>query len=208
MTTFSPLTELYNDYLRDERKSVGFGSSYNKKGRDFSFRSNERLPFGQRGRGKMKYDRHIHSQRILVHSSSRESSRTSASQHGVYDCYSRMLDLVEEHGPSTENRFTQEVRATETCSGRVVDDTALLARTLPAAEDMDKEPARADTQIKDVTEGRQKVQDTDEPLEEGELVDEDSIQASNKYKCNDKRVVWPQKYPSLGNYSRYLVQIS
>lgn len=197
MKTFSPLTELYNDYLRDERK---FGPSYSKRVRDFSFRSNERLPFGQRGRGKMKYDRHIHSKRT-----SRESSRTSASPRGVSDSHSRMLDLVKERGPSTEKRFTQEVRATETRVGRGLDDTALLARRLSAAEDMDKVPARAETQIKDVTEGRQKVQDTLEPLEEGELVDDDSLQAPNKYKCNDKRVLWPQKYPSSGNYSKHLI---
>lgn len=148
----------------------------------------------------MKYDRHIHSKRT-----SRESSRTSASPRGVSDSHSRMLDLVKERGPSTEKRFTQEVRATETRVGRGLDDTALLARRLSAAEDMDKVPARAETQIKDVTEGRQKVQDTLELLEEGELVDDDSLQAPNKYKCNDKRVLWPQKYPSSGNYSKHLI---
>jgi hypothetical protein len=208
MTTFSPLSKLYNDFLRDERKAVGFISSYSKRGRDFSFRSNEQLPCRQRGREKMKYDRHIRSQSILVRYSSRESSHTSASSCGVSDSHSRVLSLIREHGPSTEKRFTQEERVSETCSRRVLNDTVVLARTLPAAEDMDKELATADTQSKDVAEGRQRVQDTDEPLEEGELVDEDSIQATNEYKCNDKWVVWSQKYPSSGNYSRYLIQIS
>lgn len=198
MTTFSPLTELYNDYLRDERKSVGFVSRYNKRGQNFSFRHNERLPFGQRGSWK-KYDRNIHLQRILVHSS-RESIRTS-SPHGVSDSHSRMMDLVKEYEHSTEKRLIQEVRATETCSRRVLDDVALLARTHLAAEDVDKVPARVDTQIKGVTEGRQKVQDTDESLEEGELVDEDSIQEVNEYRHNDKLIVWPHKYPSSGNCS-------
>jgi hypothetical protein len=209
MSTFSPLDRLYSEYLKAERKCVRPASHCRKRNQDFCFRSNERLSLGQGGRGKAKYhDRHIHSQRVFVHSSCRKSSHTLASSHGVSDSHGRILDPVKEHGPSTDKRSTQEVKATETYTRKVSDDTALLAGTVSGAEDVGKEPATIDTQIKNVTEGRQNFQDTDEPLEEGELVDDDSMPALNEYKCNNKPAVWLQQYPSPGNCSQYLVQVS
>jgi hypothetical protein len=215
VSTFSPLNQLYSDYLRDERESVRFASHCNKGDRCFNFRSSEKLSFGQRGRGKAKYhDRHIHSKRAFVHSSCRESSHTSStsssSSYGIYDSHSRMLKHFKELRPSANTRSTQEGRPIETCSRRLSSDTALLVGMLPAAKakDAEKERATAYTQIKDAVDGRQKMQDTDESLEEGELVDEDSMQGLNKYECNDKLAVWLQKYSASGNFTRYLVQIA
>jgi hypothetical protein len=208
MSTFSPLNQLYGEYLRDERESARFTSHCNKEYWGFNFRSRGELPFGQRGRRKAEYhDRHIHSERTLAHSSSRESSHTSSSSssHGIPDSHSRMLKHFKEHRYSAYKRSTQEGRPIEMCSRRLSGDTASLLGTFSPAGDAEKELATSYTQIKDAVVGRQEMQDTDESLEEGELVDEDSMQGLNKYKCN---VVRLQKYPSSGNFVRYLVQIA
>jgi hypothetical protein len=210
MSTFSPLNQLYSEYLKDEKESARFTPHCNKGGWGFSFRNREGLPFGQRGRRIAEYhDRHIRSKRTLLHSSSRESSHTSSasssSSHGIPDSHSRMQKHLKERRYSANKRSTQEGRRPiETYLSRLSGDTASLLGTLSAAKDMEKELAASYTQIKDAVGGRQKMQDSDESLEEGELVDEDSMQGLNKYKCN---VVRLQKYPS-GNFVRYLVQIA
>jgi hypothetical protein len=179
-STFSPLNELYNEYLKDERECMSFVSQCNRRDQYFNFRSHQRLPFGHRGRGRARYyDRHVHSQRVLVHSSSRESrcmssSSSSSSPHGRHD-----------------KRSTQEVKATELGSAKVSGDTALLTGALTA-----------------VKHGTRKVLDNDESLEEGELLDEDSIQELDTGRCNDKVTVGLQKYSSSGNGSKYSVQLS
>jgi hypothetical protein len=218
MSTFSPLNQLYSEYLRDERESARFTSHSNKGDCNFNFRSREELPFGQRGRRKPKYhDRHIHSERTLVHSSSRESSHpsstsssssSSSSSHGISDSYRRMLKHFEEHRPSANKMSSQEGRPIEMCSRRLSGDTASLLGMHSVAKDVEKELATSYTQIKDAVDGRQEMQDTDESLEEGEVVDEDSMQELNKYKFNDKLIGRLQKYPSSGNFIRYLVQIA
>jgi peroxiredoxin len=213
MSMFSPLNQLYSEYLRDEMESARFASHSNKGDYNFNFRSREELPFGQRGRRKAKYhDRHIHSKRSLVHSSSREyshpSSTSSSSSRGISDSYSRMLKHFKEHRPSANKRSLQEGRPIETCSTRLSGDTASLRGVCSGAKDVEKELATSYTQIKDAVDGRRELQDTDESLEEGEVVDEDSMQGLNKYKCNDKLIVQLQNYPSSGNFIRYLVQIA
>jgi hypothetical protein len=194
-STFSPLNELYNEYLKDERESVGFVSHCNKRGQYFNFRSRERLPFGHRGRGNTRYyDRHIHSQRVLVHSSSRgsrcTSSSSSSSSHGRHD-----------------RRSVQDVRATEMDSTKVSGGTALLIGAPTAVEDMEQQPLTVDTQIKGVKHGRQKVLADDESPEEGELLDEDSLPEYDEDRCDDKHVVWLQKHTSSGNGRIYSVQV-
>lgn len=192
-STFSPLNELYNEYLKDERESVRFVSHYNKRDQYFNFRSHERLPFGHRGRGRTRYyDRHIHSQRVLVHSSSRESrctSSSSSSSHGRHD-----------------RRSVQDVRDTEMDSPKVTGGTALLIGAPAAVEDMEQQPVTVDTQTKGVMHGRQKVLADDESPEEGELLDEDSLPEYDD-RCDDKHVEWLQKHPSSGNGRIYSVQV-
>lgn len=211
MSTFSPLNQLYSEYLRDERESARFASHSNKGDFNFNFRSREEFPFGQRGRRIAKYhDRHVHSNRTLAHSSSRESSHPSStsSSHGISDSYSRMLKHFKDHRPSANKRSTQEGRPIEMCSRRFSGDTSSLLGMRSAAKDAEKELATSYTKIEDATDGRREMQDTDESLEEGEVVDEDSMQGHNRYKCNDKLIVRLQKYPSSGNFIRYLVQIA
>jgi hypothetical protein len=94
------------------------------------------------------------------------------------------------------------------CSRRFSGDTSSLLGMRSAAKDAEKELATSYTKIEDATDGRREMQDTDESLEEGEVVDEDSMQGHNRYKCNDKLIVRLQKYPSSGNFIRYLVQIA
>jgi hypothetical protein len=190
-STFSPLNELYNEYLKDERESVRFVSHCNKRDQYFNFRSHERLPFGHRGRGRTRYyDRHIHSQRVLVHSSPRESRCTSSSSHGHHD-----------------RRSVQDVRATEMDSTKVTGGTALLIVAPTAVEDMEQQRLTVDTQVKGVMHGRQKVLADDESPEEGELLDEDSLPEYDKDRCDDKHVMWLQEHPSSGNCRIYSVQV-
>ncbi|XP_023715408.1 uncharacterized protein LOC111868708 isoform X3 [Cryptotermes secundus] len=193
MSTFSPLNKLYNEYLGNERESARFTSHSNKGDWNFNFRSREKLPFGQRGRRYANYhNRHLHSKRTFVHSSSRESIHPApTSSHGISDSYSRMLTHFKQHRPSANKRSTQEGRPIETCSRRLSDDTTLLLGMHSAAKDTGKELATSYIQIEDAMDGRQEMQDTDESLEEGEVVDEDSVHGLNKYKCYDK-----PKYPS------------
>lgn len=134
------------------------------------------------------HDRHMRSSRESSHTSS-----ASSSSHGIPDSHSRMPKHFKEHRHSANKRSTQEGRPIETCSRRLSGDTASLLGTFSAAKDLKKELATSYTQIKDAVGGRQEMQDSDESLEEGELVDEDSMQGLNKYKCN---VVRLQKYPS------------
>ena len=184
-STFSPLSELYNEYLKDGRESTRFVSHCNKRGQYFNFRSHERLPFGHRGRGRTRYyDRHIHSQRVLDHSSSRESRCTStSSSHGRND-----------------RRSVQDVRATEMDSMKVSGGTALLIGAPTAVGDVEQQPVTVDTQIKGVVHGRQKVLAHDESPEEGELLDEDSLPEYDEDR-------WLQKHPSSGNGRIYSVQV-
>lgn len=190
-STFSPLNELYNEYLKDERESMRFVSHCNKRDQYFNFRSHERLPFGHRGRGRTRYyDRHIHSQRVLVHSSSRESRCTSSSSsHGRHD-----------------RRSVQDVRATEMDSTKVTGGTALLIGAPTVVEDMEQQPVTVDTQIEGVMHGTQKVLADDESPEEGELLDEDSLPEYDD-RCDDKHVMWLQKHPSSGTGRIYSVQV-
>jgi hypothetical protein len=188
-STFSPLNELYGEYLKDERDSMRFISHCNKRDQYFNFRSNERLPFGHRGRGRTRYyDRHIPSQRVLVHSSSRESRCTSS--RGRHD-----------------RRPVQDVRATEMDSTKVSGGTTLLIGAPTSVEDMEQQPLTVDRQIKDVTRGRQKVLAVDESPEEGELLDEDSLPEYDEDRWDDKRNVWLKKHPSSGNGRIYSVQV-
>jgi hypothetical protein len=189
--SFSPLNQHCNEYLKDERESMRFVPHCNKRGQYFNFRSHERFPFGHRGRGRTRYyDRHIHSQRVLVHSSSRESRcASSPSSHGRHD-----------------RRSVQDVRATEMESTKVSGGTALLIGAPTAVEDMEQQPLIVDTQIKGVIRGRQKVLADDESPEEGELLDEDSL-PEYEDRCDDKYVVWLQKHPSSGNGRLYSVQV-
>lgn len=190
-STFSPLNELYSEYLKGERESTRFVSHYNKRGQYFNFRSHERLPFGHRGRGRTRYyDRHIHSRRVLDHYSSRESRCTSSSSHGRHD-----------------RRSVQDVRVTEIDSTKASGNTTLLIGAPTAVEDVDQQPLTVDTQIKGVMHGRQKVLADDESPEEGELLDEDSLPEYEEDRCDDKHVAWLQKRPSSGNGRIYSVQV-
>ena len=189
-STFSPLNELYNEYLKDGRESTRFVSHCNKRDQYFNFRGHERLPFGHRGRGRTRYyDRHIHSQRVFDHSSPRESRCTSSSSssHGHHD-----------------RRSVQNVRATEMVSG----GTALLIGAPTAVDDMERQPLTVDTQIKSVMHGRQKVLADVESPEEGELLDEDSLPEYDEDRCDDKHVAWLQKHPSSGNGRIFSLQVS
>lgn len=189
-STFSPLNELYDEYMKDERESMRFVPHCNKRDQYFNFRRHEQLPFGQRGRGRRRYyDRHIHSQRVLVHSSSRETRCTSTS-HGRHD-----------------RRSVQDVRATEMDSRKVSGDTALLIGAPAAVEDMEQQPLAVDTQIKGVMHGRHKVLADDESPEEGELLDEDSLPEYDEDRCDDKHMAWLQKHPSTGNGRIYSEQV-
>lgn len=187
-STFSPLNELYSEYLKNERDSMRFVSHCNKRDQYFNFRSNEQLPFGHRGRGRTRYyDRHFHSQRVLVRSSSRDSRCTSS--RGRHD-----------------RRPVQDVRATEMDSTKVSGGTTLIGAPT-SVEDMEQQPLTVDRQIKDVMRGRQKVLAVDESPEEGELLDEDSLPEYDEDRCDDKRMVWLQKHPSSGNGRIYSVQV-
>jgi hypothetical protein len=197
-STFSPLNVLYNEYLKDERESTRFVSHCNKRDQYFNFRSHEQVPFGHRGRGGERYyDRHVHS-RVPVHSSSRESRCTSSSSSS---------SSSSSRGHHDE-RSTQEVKAKELGSTKVSGDTALLTGAFTAVKDMGQQPAAVDTQIEDVMHGRQKVLDNDESPEEGELLDEDSLQELDSNRCNDRLAVGLQKYPPSGNGRKYSVQLN
>jgi hypothetical protein len=195
LSTFSPLNELYNDYLKDERESMTFVSHYNKRDQYFNFRSHEWLPFRHRGRGRTRYyDRHIHSQRVPVHSS-RESRCTSSSSsspsssHGHHD-----------------RRSVQDLRATEMDSTKLSGGIVLLSGAPTAVKDMEQQSVTADTQVKGVMHGRQEVLADDESLEEGELLDEDSLPEYDEDRY-DKHTAWLQKHPSSGNGKKYSVQL-
>jgi hypothetical protein len=213
MSTFSPLNQLYSEYLRDERESGRFTSHCSRGDKHFSFRGRKELPFGQRDKGKAKYhDRHDYSKRSLVHSfresSHTSSSSSSSSSYRMFDSRNRMLKHFIEHRSSANKLPMQEAESIETCSRRLSTDTASLPGTLSVAKDTGKEPVASYTQSKGAVDGKPEMQDSDESLEEGELVDEDSVQGRNRYKCDDKLVVRHQKYPSSGNFTRYLVQIA
>jgi uncharacterized DUF497 family protein len=200
MSTFSPLHQLYDEYLRDERDSARFTSHYSK--RHLNFRSREELPFGRRGKGKTKYrDRYNHPRSSLDHfsreSSHSSSTSSSSSSHGMSDSHNRTWKHSKEHQLSANKMSTQEWKPKETRSRRHSADTASLLRTLLTAKDMRKEPTVLCTQIKGAVDGKQEMQDTDDSLEEGELVDEDSMDGLSTYKSNDN-----QKYPSSGNFTR------
>jgi hypothetical protein len=195
LSTFSPLSELYNDYLKDERESVTFVSHYNKRDQYFNFRSHERLPFGHRGMGRTRYyDRHIHSQRVPVHSSSRESRCTSSSP-----------PLSSSHGRH-DRRSVQDLRATEMDSTKLSGGIVLLSGAPTAVKDMQRQSVAVDTQVKGVTSERGKVLADDESLEEGELLDEDSLPEYEEDRYDDKHTVRLQKHPSSGNGKKYSVK--
>jgi hypothetical protein len=83
--------------------------------------------------------------------------------------------------------------------------TVLLIGAPTALKDMEQQSVTVDTQVKGVMHGRQKVLADDESLEEGELLDEDSLPEYDEDRYDDKHVVWLQKHPSSGNGEKYSV---
>jgi hypothetical protein len=191
VSKFSPLNELYNQYTKHERDSVRSVSHYYKRDQYFNFGSNERLTFGHRGRGRARYyDRHISSQRVPFHFSSRESwctSSSSSSSSGYND-----------------RKSAQEVKAVEISSTKISSDRVSLTGMSTGVKDLEQQPGTVDAQMKGVKHGRQKVLDNGESAEEGELLDEDSLEEFDDEKCD----AWLRKDPSSGNHGKYSVQVS